>query len=292
MTQTINPPRVAPPQTGIVEVARKLGLLTEDTTHQEWEIGGFRYRPIAAGPGGHARSVLDYDNAGDDVYSTPGDADPRPIVTAYPFLVEAVEGPVSAFGWKADNYIERAEMRLAALQSKIIERELWAGEVAQLDSLDPDIYSWLAQDTANGTIDLTPGGGAVPTRDALALLEEAIGNAGNGVGTLHFPKRAAIMMPDRWAEGPIVTWPDSSVVAGAGYPGTGPGGDDPDDGEQWIYATDPVIVRLGPVEVFPPDFNDAVDPRKNTIEFRAQRTAAVAWDGNSHFAIRTTVSSS
>lgn len=302
----IDPPKVTPPQTGLIVAADKAGRLHEHDQHDRWEIGGYVYRPVGVGKGiARVRSVLDYsdegsdqDRAADEDVKT-GDQGQIGLITGYPFLLEAEE-TCPAFGFNDANYQQRATDALLRLQSKLLEWEFWTGEVATLMGLDSETYQWLAQDwvaeaagpplvPGHGAIDITPGAGAVDPKHALALLEQALGEAGDGSGFVHLTKQMAVLTPDRWPEGPIVTWPDTYVAVGAGYPGTGPDGSDPATGESWIYATNLVDVHLGPPEIYPSMLGEALDRAKNTVSFRAQRMAAVTWDGFSHFAIRATI---
>lgn len=282
LPEPIEAPAPTPLQSGLIPAMARVDRVEEDTTHERWEIGGTTYTPVAAGLGGYAKSALDYDNTGTDVYEGGIDPDNHNIITSYPFLLVAEETE-SAFGWEEINYVERATQRMEAMQSKIAEREFWTGEVAQLDDLDPDVYQWLGQESA---IDLTPGSGAVPPRIAMSLLEAALGQAGNGQGVLHFTRGMGMLMPDRWSEALLYSQLDSVVILGAGYPGTGPDGSDPADGEEWVYATNLVNVRLGPVEVFPDNMSEALDRQKNTVSYRVERYCTVSWDGNAHYAIR------
>ena len=73
----------------------------------------------------------------------------------------------------------------------------------------------------------------------------------------------------------------SIVVAGAGYPGTGPTGASnatPEAGHSWAYATGMVDVRLTNVVVSPDKLAMAIAPGTNEVTYRASRFAAVSFD--------------
>jgi hypothetical protein len=291
MPNPVDAPEVAEPKAGLVPVARELDRVHE-ISDQDFGLGGITYRPETV-DGAQARSNST-DNAGTDVNRSPNeDRKSNGLVTGYP-IVLTVDETCTTFGWKQADYEGRANRRLIALGGKALEWEFWTGEVAKADGLDPAIYQWLAQDRvaesggvpAHGAVDLTPAGGALDPRHALAELEEALGESGTGVGVIHMSRRMAILMPDRWTEGPMITWPDSAVAVGAGYPGVGPDGAPPSPGEEWVYATNLVDIWLGETHLFPNTLAEALDRGKNTISYKAERLGAVTWDGNAHFAIR------
>lgn len=294
MPVPVDAPKATPPKSGLIAAIRAIGRIHEDED-VHIGLGGVSYKPEAAGPGGFATSPRSGIDGTDAYIATGADnkiADPGAIgveadslVNGYGFVV-TVEESCSAFGWTEADYEGRVKRRMEALQSKIIAREFWSGETALADGLDPAVWQWLAQNTA---VDITPAGGAADPRHALGLIEEVLGDTGIGTGFIHMSRKAAIMMPDRWGDGPLITWPDSVVAIDAGYLGTGPDGADPAAGESWIYATDVCDLWLDAVQVYPGTLAEALDKRKNTITYRAQRTAAVTWDGNTHVALRVTI---
>jgi hypothetical protein len=228
MPSPVNAPEVSESRSGLVPVARSIGRVHE-LDDSAFGLGGITYRPETI-DGARARSNST-DNEGTDVNRSPDEDDKGGLVTAYP-IVLSVEEECSAFGWKAQDYEGRATRRLTALGAKVLEWEFWTGEVAQMDGLDPAVYQWLAQPRvaaagaipAHGAVDLTPAGGALDVRHALAELEQAIGESGPGSGFVHMTRRMGVLMPDKWTEGPIITWPDSYVAVGAGYSGVRPDG--------------------------------------------------------------------
>ncbi len=74
------------------------------------------------------------------------------------------------------------------------------------------------------------------------------------------------------------------MIADAGYDGSSPYGAAAEDGSQWAYATGIPVVRLGPVAVYPDSLAEAINRSTNTVEYRAERLAAVGWDGCCHLA--------
>lgn len=305
MPLPVEAPKAVPPQSGLLAACDKIDRLFEGPEVDEhFGLGGITYAPESTGRGAFAHSVMsdtegtEADRADESDVKTgsfAGASADALIVSGYPFEV-VIEETCSAFGWQANDYEARVQRRLKALQSKIIEWEFWTGELAQADGLDPAVYQWLSQERvaaaggvpAHGVVDLTPAGGAVDSKHALALLEKALGEGGTGTGFIHTSRQMAILMPDRWTDGPIITWPDSVVAVGSGYPGTGPDGTTP-DGEEWVYATNLCAIWLSRPKVYPETLEQAVNRKKNTITYRAERTAAVSWDGDIHVGVRVTI---
>jgi hypothetical protein len=285
MIEPVDPFPATPPESGLIPSCRKLDRVVEGDGR--WAMG-YGYVPEAQGPGAYARSMFNADNIGSDTYKA-SEVDPtqNTEVHGYPIILTAEESCGFSGVMHQDEYEGRARRRLEAMGSKILEWEFWTGEVAQLDALSPDEFHWLANANA---VDLTPAAGAQTPRMALSILEEALGDVGTGAGMIHCTRRMAMLMPDRWSEGLLYSQLDSSIVLGSGYPGTGPTGADPAAGEQWVYATNVVVVRLGEIQLWPTEAAQAVDQRKNTLAYKAERVGSATWDGNCHFAIRVALS--
>lgn len=205
-----------------------------------------------------------------------------------PFAVQTTV-KCSTFGFKAHDYEKHAVRALEASQGKGVELEFWEGRLAQAATAeaptDPNPNRYLASNTA---VDVTPTAGTpIKVRYGLALLEGALADTGHGgPGFIHATREVASTLPvkDKDNDGVLTTTLGNYVVAGVGYTGTGPDGTMPSSGV-WMYATGPVMVRLGEVSVTPDNFEQSVDSSVNTIEASAERPAAVVWDGCTHFAV-------
>jgi hypothetical protein len=77
------------------------------------------------------------------------------------------------------------------------------------------------------------------------------------------------------------------IVAGAGYPGTGPAGaghQTPETNRQWAFGTGIVDIRLGGVRTYPDadtmarDVGDGMTRNTNLVEYRAERYGAAVFD--------------
>lgn len=185
-----------------------------------------------------------------------------------PFLVYLPDS-CSTFGLGPyDEFVARLRVAFDAVQGPAIEGEFWTG--AQVPT-NPHL--------ADGTsTEAGPPAGMVA---GLAQLEQAIADSCRG-GVIHMPVAAAVVAGAYGlveVQGSVLrtTAMGTPVVAGAGYTGTGPGGDEPPDGSAWLYATGPVRVRLGAVDV-PDGITRAMRRDVNRVIVRAQRPALVEWD--------------
>ncbi len=176
----------------------------------------------------------------------------------------------------------RARRQLAATLSYQVAHELWTGTIALAEGAPNIPLASIESDVLTA--------GPTSATDALAVLEYALGSAGKGQrGVLHATRHALTYWSQlgllRREGGLILTMLDTLVVADAGYDGSGPDGQPAIDGSQWAYATLLPIVRLGPEVLVPDgDLSEALDRATNTVEYRAERRAAVGFVGCVHLA--------
>jgi len=79
---------------------------------------------------------------------------------------------------------------------------------------------------------------------------------------------------------------EDRVVAGSGYPGTGPSGVAAVTGlDTWIFATGPVEVYLADGEVIGDKISDWFNRGTNDFEIRAERQALIRFDACCHSAV-------
>ena len=127
-------------------------------------------------------------------------------------------------------------------------------------------------------VNLTPAGGAVEIRDAVAILERYAAKNYPGVPTIHLPVDAAVLaiardVVDQKADR-LFTVLNSPVAAGAGYGSAiGPGGATAAAGEAWAYVTGAVMVRKSPAEVTE---TMALSPATNEFSALVERTVTVS----------------
>lgn len=277
MAQQLAPvpaPLAAPPSAGSGALLSTLGRLVTDVANDR-EVG-FATNPENCGQSGTLAGIA-CDASGAKTIS-----ENESTVEAWPFEVWA--GDKCAPWELGRDWRGRARRQLAASLSYQVAAELWIGTQAQAMADAPNRYL-----ASIGSDVLTDG--PTSATDALAVLEYAIGQCAHGArGVIHATRHALTY----WAQlglvrregAQLLTFLDTIVVADAGYDGSGPDGQAALDGSQWAYATGIPIVRLGPERTIPDsdDLGPALNRGTNTVEYRAERRAAVSWDGCCHLA--------
>ena len=215
------------------------------------------------------------------------------IVSCLPYVV-LVEDSCSTFGFEARDFIGRATRLLDNATPNAMEDEFWTGTLTQAAGTGNNYLT-----NASSVTDLTPGTVPSITR-AIQILEDALAGAGfGGQGMIHaMPQAIPNFLGARRVGPQLLTVADNIVVPGSGYTGTGPVGNanaTPPTGQTWLYATDLVSVRIDKAQVFPDNFQEALDRgysgQPNRITFRAERFAAATFDGYRHFACRAVLAS-
>lgn len=307
--EPIEAPAFEPEPHGLLASARTVQRTGVDG--EKW-VSGFYFEPEGCyevdfwDPACRARTE-------DDPVLDKSEIQPMPGWVSYtPWVLETAVGCNPA-GYTWEQFVERAERRLENGTSWGLERELWTGGIRGLDAgFDADaederlLPNFALQDmveeayvdgACSGVLNAGTGSGAsavwtpVSPKQALSLLIQALSaSVPGGVGFIHTPPRVASLWTDN---GSLTEQGDrlltkvkrNVVVAGGGYPGTGPGGDVPDDGQMWVYATGPVHVRLTSAEVISDQAGENFNRRTNYIEARAERWAATVVDPNRVFAV-------
>jgi hypothetical protein len=184
--------------------------------------------------------------------------------------------------------IERARRQAERIASYVTARELWTGDLSKQDPYDlpngggtDQVNPHLAQvEVANQL----PA--AADTMAAISALEAAVGDATLG-GPVLIHGNPSLVGPvaDRLERvgNELRTKTGGIVVPDSGYPGTGPDG----TGDGWLYATGPVVVRLGPItsDTSP---TTTTDRRINLRQVIAERMFGVAFDPCALFAVQVT----
>jgi hypothetical protein len=227
----------------------------------------------------------------------------EPLVLEVPYRCSTF----SRLEW--EDYRQRALYNLMLGKSKALEAEFWSG--AKIPT-NPSLVRSTPNDDDHI---LNPGGAAAPTAVspgvALVLIAQALSNCGaGGRGMIH----ATPALAERWSNLTAINWmpKDSTclalpeemqdriagdcvlatpargdiVINGAGYPGTGPLGQPPPGPNQvWAYATSMVNVIVGEEQVYPDSLSEALDRATNTVEARAECSAAAVYDLCCSFAV-------
>lgn len=278
----VEAPVATPPLHSLVASA----LDPRDTDDNRWEHGyAFQPRdcfvPNVWSP--HCPDGANqYPGGGVDKSAAP--EQPDEVVT----LPVIVEVPIECHTRGLDDreFRQRALQAVEAATPNALENEFWTG------ALIPDNASLV--NTTPATV-VTPGptstkgvlssGSMTPAR-ALARLNQGLARAGVGSrGMIHATPELVTL----WAGAGLLTEDGprlidkvrgNVIVAGGGYPGTGPNGHasaTPPADKVWAYATGMVQVRLGQPEVVPDNLAEALDRKTNLVLFRGERSASAAW---------------
>lgn len=214
-----------------------------------------------------------------------------------PFNIE-VEDLSSTFGLLGVDRIDAVTKALNAVTQKALEREFWEGKAA------------LAETSANGNMYLSkasaatiPVSGAKKPENALMILEQAISNSSTGQnGVIHMTRDVASILGSRLVykkgetenSGRAMTRLGTDVIIGSGYTGNGPIGDTnaaASATNKWMYATGPVEVHLGKIEVVNENLAQGADVTINNMRIKAFRPAAVYADPSMLYTMRVTLPS-
>lgn len=155
----------------------------------------------------------------------------------------AVYGGISCkpFGFDTDTGLREVERVFGLKESRGVERAL----------METGFVAGPPFDTGNlwePAVDLTPVGGAVSPRVALAVLEGYAASIYSGQPTIHAPYTIGALLAGRKAvvseAGKFYSRVGSKVAIGAGYefPNSGPTGAEAAIGERWMYVTGEVLV--------------------------------------------------
>ena len=170
-----------------------------------------------------------------------------------------------------DGFAQRAEVTLDATISFAVEQALARGIPM---STNPFL--------ADANVSVLAAGAAKPPLEALAWLEDAIGETGRG-GMIHATPAVTtswfatfpLFEPDLTST--LYTPNGTPVSSGGGYKGSTPNGQAAaSSGQEWVYATGPVQVWLADEATL--DIEDVLDRTLNDVTFRAERYALVTWD--------------
>jgi hypothetical protein len=276
-TGVMAPPRVKPLRFGLFSAAT---VVEHGDSDEHW-LGGFEYETESC----NFLSTL-RDPCQPELIDYVFDAQDQPrSFKANPFSINAID-KCSTFGFAETDRRARVMRQLELVTQKAVERELWGGTFADILSNENRFLA------SNAAEDVTPTGGAVSARTAVAILEGAMaGDCGPGVeGVIHMSRTAASLASSLYRQVPedpnrLETMLGTAVAAGGGYSGAGPDGTVPTDGSSWIYATGPVKVDLGPKQLINARTAEALDIHVNDLIYQAERPAAVTWDGCCLFAV-------
>lgn len=160
-----------------------------------------------------------------------------------------------------------AKRQLLAREEARVERAFWQGDLGNTATL-------------KGAVDLTsttPGPGAASPVVALSTLENWLSKNYGSLGIIHMSRGSMDVLGSNnhivIRDGKAYTFAGTRIIAGAGYDGTGPAGQVPPSGTEWVYAT-PMVWGLRS----DPFVSSAPDYRNNNVMAVAERTYVLAMD--------------
>ena len=165
---------------------------------------------------------------------------------------------------------DRARLSLQAVEQWAVEQELASGGVM---AANPYL--------ADGNATVIAGGPYTPM-EALAQLEAAIGNS-RRAGMIHAGRGTASAWTSlgglRVQGDKLLSGLSTPIAAGGGYQAIVPEGQGGLTADQeWAWATGPVEIRRGEIEVIPGTLAEALDRETNEVTYYAERNYLVTWD--------------
>jgi hypothetical protein len=211
-----------------------------------------------------------------------------------PFMLN-LRDKCSSFGWTENDYVGRATRGLAVKRHWAVEREF------EKAALIPGNFHLAATYADPATSSLAAGVNVSPS-DALALLDENIGNSAavigrglifctpfvgakwKGAGMLEYEnidddagvgRRATILSPA-----------GNLVIICGGMEGRGPDGSVvAAHASQWAYATDPMVIVASEPETFPKTLVEAIN-QEDEVLYRQQQWFGIVWPALHHAAVK------
>lgn len=181
----------------------------------------------------------------------------------------------SPVGWSVDQAQERAVSHLKNREEARVEQAFWTSDLGNIPSLQRDAGAVQPAPTTvgTGTSDIITG---------LGLLEDFIGDSYGSLGVIHLTRATATAALSRNAlivsGGRLVTLLGTPVVAGAGYPGTGPAGQAAAAGTQWAFASPALFGYRSDIFDSSDIAGDLFDRANNNLYAVAERSYLIGFD--------------
>jgi len=136
----------------------------------------------------------------------------------------------------------------------------------------------------DSNVTVLAGGAAKPPIVALSYLENAIAETGRK-GFIHAtPATITQLNTDTFLDPEqLITTNGNQVVSGDGYVGARANGVAPGTGQDWMFASGPVEVRVSSLAIT--DLRESLDRSDNVITFRAERWVLATWDTSLQVAV-------
>lgn len=175
-------------------------------------------------------------------------------------------GPV---GWTPADAQQRATDHLLAREEQRVEKAIWTGDLGNVPSL------------ASPSTTVIAGGTAVGHIAALAMLEDFIAAEYGGLGVIHLTRGTALTATANLIQakgGRLYTQIGTPVVAGGGYPGSGPAGEPSGNGKVWGYVSPALFGYRSDIFNSSDRPGDLLDRARNDLYAIAERSYLLGWD--------------
>lgn len=184
----------------------------------------------------------------------------------------------SNVGRPAQEAFDIATARLEYNEHRSVESTFWTG-TTDVGIVHPSLA---VGDPAAGIapVDLTPGGGAVDAVSALFLLENGLAQCSPGLGLIHVQygflnylayHRLVHLETEPDGKECYYTKLGQKVIAGVGYPGSGPSNVAALTGETWLFASSQIGAIKSEVFLTPDLPKEAINRNLNDITVFAER---------------------
>lgn len=180
-------------------------------------------------------------------------------------------------GRSAAEAFEIARKRLLVWESHQVENTLWTGAASSASgpvTVNPS-FAFGNDECGISPIDISPAGALDPV-SAIAALEDALCEVVACGGVIHIPTGLLTFLvrfnvAKLGDDGIYYTPTGTKLIAGCGYPGSGPGNVPAVAGETWIFGTGPIILVRSNMFTTPDSFGEAVDRNVNNVTVRAEK---------------------
>lgn len=184
----------------------------------------------------------------------------------------------SPIGRPSSEAFEIARRRLLVWEGRQVERTLWTG-VASNGTVQPS-FAFGSTYAGITPVDISPAGALNPV-EALALMEESLGDLIACGATIHVPEGLVTFFASYHLlteiDGVLYSPAGFKIIAGRGYPGSGPANVAAAAGQTWMFGTGPLLGARSNVIMVPETTPEAVNRVINNITVRAERFYAIGF---------------
>jgi hypothetical protein len=181
-------------------------------------------------------------------------------------------------GRPAAEAFDIARTRLLAWEQRQVENTFWTG-ITQNGTVQPNLATGSTY-TGVVPVDINAAGALNPV-EAMAAMEEALGDLIACGATLHIPERLLSFFVSYHLltdVGGILYSPAGlKVIAGHGYPGSGPNNVAASAGQMWMFGTGPLLGARSNIMMVPDTVPEAVNRVLNNVTVRAERFYAIGF---------------